>query len=73
MYIVVNIGCIECEVSSNIVGVFDSKEEADKVANDAREAYSRREGGQNSFEVFPMPSINVIDSEYSAIAAAKGE
>lgn len=32
MYIVFNIGCIECGVSSAIVGIFKKKECAEKVA-----------------------------------------
>ena len=63
-YIVVNIGCIECGVSSNIVGVFDDKEKADAVAAICAAKYNWREGGQNSFEVFEMPELNVVNSEY---------
>jgi hypothetical protein len=66
-WIVVNIGCIECGVSTNIVGVFDNKETADKVAKDCDETYSWREGGQNEFEVFPMPPINKIHDDYSLL------
>ena len=64
MYIVVNIGCIECGVTSNIVGVFTSEQVADALANDLYEKFYWREGGQNSFQVFPMPEVNVINSEY---------
>lgn len=64
MFVVVNIGCIECGVSSNIVGVFPSEEEAQKVADACETKYEWREGGQNSFEVFPLPEAGKINSEY---------
>lgn len=64
MWVVVNIGCIECGVSSNIVGVFDSKERAEEIAVEFSDKFSWREGGQNDFEVFPMPEANVIADEY---------
>ena len=63
-YIVVNIGCIECGVSSNIVGVFDNEEKANEIAKEFNKKFSWREGGQNSFEVFEMPELNVINTEY---------
>lgn len=53
-FIVVNIGCIECGVSSNIVGIYPSKDEACQVADKLDKALSWREGGQNSFEVFDL-------------------
>ena len=67
MWIVVNIGCIECGVSSNIVGVFDSQEKAEQVAEKCGEKYNWREGGQNSFDVFPLPEANKINEEYNEI------
>jgi hypothetical protein len=65
MWILVNIGCIECGVSSNIVGVFDNQEYANELANQFDDKFGWREGGQNSFVVFPMPEINAIHSEYA--------
>lgn len=63
-YILVNIGCIECGVSSNIVGVFDNKEKAEELGKLCYEKYGWREGGENSFEIFEMPKLNVINKEY---------
>ena len=67
-YIVVNIGCIECGVSTNIVGVFDNKEKADSIVTQCNEKYDWREGGQNAFEIFEMPEINVVNSEYEGVS-----
>jgi hypothetical protein len=63
-FIVVNIGCIECGISSQIVGVFNSEEKAEEIAKQCDEKYSWREGGQNSFEVFPMPNTGIVNNEY---------
>lgn len=65
-YILVNIGCIECGVSSAIVGVFDDEAKANAIAEGLYDTHGWREGGQNSFEVFPMPDLNVIAPEYAA-------
>ena len=56
MWLVFNIGCIECGVSSNVVGVYTTEEEAMRVANacDNSGELSWREGGQNSYEVFDL-------------------
>lgn len=64
MFILVNIGCIECGVSSDIVGVFTRQDVAVSLAKQLNKTHSWRESGQNSFEVFPMPAANVINPEY---------
>ena len=64
MYLVINIGCIECGVSSQVVGLFETEEKAIEIAEKCQEKYSWRESGQNSFEVFPLPDTGVINSEY---------
>ena len=66
-YIVVNIGCIECGVSSDIVGVFTNKEKAESVASACDEKYSWREGGQNAFEVFELPETELVNPKYTEI------
>lgn len=64
MYLLVNIGCIECGVSSQIVGLFETKDAADKAAEKCYKNYSWREGGQNGFEVFPLPEVGAVHPEY---------
>lgn len=63
-WIVVNIGCIERGVTTNIVGVFTLKEQAEALADLLRKTMNWREGGQNDFEVFPLPPFDVIAEEY---------
>lgn len=65
MFLVMNIGCIECGVSSNVVGVFTDKDTAQAVADTCQDKYYFREGGQNSFEVFELPdNFNTVNEEY---------
>jgi len=64
MFILVNIGCIECGVSSDIVGVFSDKNHAEKLAGDLMDSHGLREGGQNDFQVYDMPEIDVVKPEY---------
>ena len=64
-YVVVNIGCLECGVSSNIVGVFENKEKAKLIAEKCSDKFSWRNGGENSFEVFELPEIDIVNSKYN--------
>lgn len=66
MWIVVNIGCIECGVSSAIVGVFTDQVRAETIAEELGESHAWREGGQNEFVVFPMPPADQVAPEYAA-------
>jgi len=69
MYVVVNIGCIECGVSSNIVAVVADRPAAERLAEECAEKFSWREGGQNAFEVFELPAEGVVGAEYAGIVA----
>ena len=53
-WLVFNVGCLECGVSSNVVGTYDTVQEANAVADKCLEALQWREGGQNEFEVFDL-------------------
>lgn len=65
MFLVVNIGCIECGVSSQIVGLFETEEQAISIAEKFNVKYSWREGGQNYFEVFDLPKVGEVNEEYT--------
>ena len=72
MWLVFNVGCIECGVSSNVVGVFVHKEEAVNIVKTLEQKLSWREGGQNSYEVFELNRAGVITEEYlSALGVTK--
>lgn len=66
MWIVVNIGCLECGVSSAIVGVFTEEAKAKEVAETCDTLFDWREGGQNLFEVFLLPAPDMMNPEYAA-------
>ena len=63
-YLVFNVGCIECGVSSNVVGVFKTEDEALAIASRLAKTHGWREGGQNSFEVYKLGSVGKITPEY---------
>jgi hypothetical protein len=68
---VFNIGCIECGVSSNVVGLYTTQDEAMRIAEACDDTLSWRQGGQNSFEVFDLSDPQ--SEEYcKAIAKATG-
>lgn len=50
-YILINIGCHECGVGHEVVGVYRTEEEAEKVASKQKEW---RDGGQSVPEVFEV-------------------
>lgn len=66
-YLVFNVGCIECGVSSKVVGVFTIKAMAENVAAQCNDKHHWREHGQNSYEVFELPALNLIDPEYEGV------
>ena len=53
-WMVFNVGCIECGVSSNVVGFYSTEEEANQVAETCEDHLHWRQGGQNAFEVFDL-------------------
>jgi hypothetical protein len=66
MWIVVNIGCIECGVSSNLVGVFETEQQADEIVDKLENEASWRQGGQNSYQTFRLGLPGVVTEEYVA-------
>ncbi len=65
-WLVVNIGCIECGVSSNVVGLFATEAEATSLARRLDRTHGWREHGQNEFEVYRCPQVGEpIPAEYA--------
>jgi hypothetical protein len=67
MWLVFNVGCIECGVSSNVVAIYPTEHEANAVAEKLNEVYAWREGGQNSYEVFKLGELYEVEGEYKEI------
>ncbi len=72
MWMVMNIGCLECGVSSAVVGVFADKARADAIAAECYEKYNWRERGENAFYVFKLPETEQIALEYE-VGSQNGE
>lgn len=51
-WIVMDIGCIECGESSDLVGVYPTKDQAEAVIEKLEQAGLRWRGGQHEFEAF---------------------
>ena len=68
-WIVINIGCIECGVSSAIVGVFADRERAKAVAKMCLSNHHWREGGQNDYIVLKLPDPEIVAAEYAGEGA----
>jgi hypothetical protein len=63
MFIIMDIGCIECGASSNIVGKFATEEQANKLASHIQRVHGRQ-GEEHRFEVFQLPDNEGIFPEY---------
>jgi len=55
MYLVFDVGCIECCSDSGIVGIWDNEEDAVNLANRLQREHNFWDGGQHHFEVFKLP------------------
>ena len=66
-WMVFNVGCIECGVSSNVVGLYATEEEAKQIAQACEDQLHWREGGQNAFEVFDLRAPQA--QEYTDVIA----
>jgi hypothetical protein len=56
LYVVVDIGCIECGEETKVLGVFADKSEAEHVAED-HGAPDYFNGGQHAVEVFETDGV----------------
>ena len=57
LFIVVDIGCIECGETSKVVGVFTSEDDAHALRDTWRKAGWR--GGQHDYTVFVVPASRI--------------
>lgn len=53
-YLVMDIGCLECDEESNIVCFADTLEEAEDAARRAAERQAKNWTGQHEFEIFDL-------------------
>ena len=69
MWLVFDVGCIECGVSSNVVAIYPTEQEPNAVAEKLNNTYEWREAGQNSYEVFKLGELYEVESEYKDVLA----
>lgn len=60
LFVVVDIGCIECGAGSAVLGVFTEEKRAQSVCDDHEQRQKNDWHGQHSFEIFPID----VDVEY---------
>jgi len=72
MYILMDIGCIECGESSDLLGSFETLEKAHEV-QEKWESIGWR-GGQHSYEIFELTDdINELGKKYLESAKKESE
>lgn len=57
-YVVVDIGCIECGESTNILGIFENEAKAGEILKDHEERQKEKWSGQHAFEIFEIEELN---------------
>jgi len=63
MYLVIDIGCLECEEETFVVGVFEDKDQAESVF-DKLGGNNKSYAPQGRFLMFELPTMNTIGPEY---------
>ena len=58
LYVAVDIGCLECGQSSDLLGLFDTKESAEAACEKAAKEQRKKWTGEHSFEVFEWNGVN---------------
>lgn len=71
VWVVVDVGCIECGVETQVLGVFDSQESAESVATLRRKEFPGfRDGGQHVVDVIRSVFHTVTPEELTAVLKA---
>lgn len=60
MWIVIDIGCLHCGASSEIVGLFSEEQKAIEIATECNQKYNWQ-GEKHAFMVRPLPEPDVIN------------
>lgn len=63
-WILMDIGCLECEVETQVVGVFSDKGAAEAIRRRLCATHSWRDGGQHQFQIFQMPPPDEVAPPY---------
>lgn len=63
-WLVFDIGCLECGEESNIVGLYDTKEEAVAASIVASDIQQQSWSGQHEFEIYDLAEVNPAATEH---------
>jgi hypothetical protein len=67
VFVVIDVGCLECQIPSKMVGAFESYSEASLFVSVATDAMERHGDTQVAFYVFEVPPVGEIQGEYGEI------
>jgi len=59
-YVAVDIGCIECGESTNVLGIFEDKVKAEEVIKDHGARQSQNWKGVHRFKIFEIDGLNKV-------------
>lgn len=72
LFVVMEIGCLECNVPSSLIGIYQHANEAMRACKDCETRMSWRYGGDNSFEVFKIKvkdmNVNLVDRYQKSVS-----
>ena len=63
MYLVIDVGCLECDEETFVVGVFEDKERAEEVFTKLGGNYIWV-APQGRILMFELPTMNIISADY---------
>ena len=72
-WLVMDIGCIECGATSEVVGLFKSAMEAETMADVLNKHYSFHDHCQHNYKVFDLKNINGLQEPYTTMIKDKEE
>lgn len=69
LYVVMEIGCLECGVPSSLIGIFQNASDAIRVRNECKVTMNWRYGGDNAFKIFKLKAkdmnVNLFERYHS--------
>lgn len=64
LHLVMEIGCIECGLSSCVVGLFEDRAQAEKEVAVCEKDFHWRFGGENHFSIFAIDSDRDLNRNF---------
>ena len=64
LYLVMEIGCIECGLGSDVVGLFKDRAKAEREAAVCKKDFHWRFDGENHFDIFEIDTDRDLDRNF---------